>query len=110
MQTVQKHLTISYMHMDVTHKIEIWVQLRWHLKAALSRDPHLSSGEHVACQFDLGEVALADGLEQAVVADMWLLVHAGAERVPAAWQVLAARQFGGKAIQGCVLEKKEQFD
>lgn len=34
---------------------------------------HLSAGEDVPGQFDLGEVALADGLEQSVVADVGLL-------------------------------------
>lgn len=38
---------------------------------------HLSAGEDVAGKFDLGEVALADGLEQPVVADVRLLVGDG---------------------------------
>lgn len=35
---------------------------------------HLFPCEDVSCQFDLGEVAFADGFEQPVVADVWLVV------------------------------------
>ena len=38
---------------------------------------HLLAGQDVPCQFDLGEVALADGFQQAVVADVGLLVGGG---------------------------------
>lgn len=38
----------------------------------------------MAGQLDLSEVALSDGLEQAVVADVRLLVGAGGNGVPAA--------------------------
>lgn len=47
-------------------------------------------------QFDLGEVALADGLQQAVVADVRLFVCDG-RRGAATWrQTVAARGFGGR--------------
>lgn len=39
---------------------------------------HLSAGEDVSGQFDLGEVALPDGFEQPVVADVRLLLLLGA--------------------------------
>lgn len=45
---------------------------------------HLSAREDVARQLDLGEVALSDGLEQPVVADVRLLVGARGNGVPAA--------------------------
>lgn len=35
---------------------------------------HLSAGQYVPCELDLGEVPLADGFEQPVVSDAWLLV------------------------------------
>lgn len=38
----------------------------------------------MAGQLDFGKVPLADGLEQTVVADVWLLVGAGGDGVPAA--------------------------
>ena len=54
-------------------------------------DSHLSAGEDVAGQFDFGEVALADGLEEPVVADVRLIVRAGSHGVPAACAEGAAR-------------------
>lgn len=45
--------------------------------------PHLSSCQDVARKFDLGEVALADGFEQPVVANMRLLVGARGDGVAA---------------------------
>lgn len=47
-------------------------------------DGNLSAREDVARQLDLGEVALSDGLEQPVVADVRLLVGARGNGVPAA--------------------------
>lgn len=44
---------------------------------------HLSTRQDVSCQFDLGKVALADGFEKPVVADMRLLVGAGGDGVAA---------------------------
>lgn len=44
---------------------------------------HLSTGQYVPCQFDLGKVSLADGFEQTIVADVWLLIRAGSDGVPA---------------------------
>jgi len=37
----------------------------------------------VAGQLDLGEVSLSNGLEQTVVADVWLLIGAGGDGVSA---------------------------
>ena len=45
----------------------------------------------MACQLDLGEVALADGLEEAVVADVRLLVRRRGDRVPTARHAGTAR-------------------
>lgn len=54
------------------------------------RPSHLSAGQNVSGQFDLGEVALPDGFEQPVVADVGLLLllraagsHAGPGRARA---------------------------
>ncbi|GAA6074010.1 uncharacterized [Tachysurus ichikawai] len=44
---------------------------------------HLSTCQDVPRQFDLGKIALADGFEQPVVADMWLLVGARGDGVAA---------------------------
>ena len=44
---------------------------------------HLSARQRMSGQFDFGEVAFADGLQQTVVADVRLFVrerHAGAAR------------------------------
>lgn len=44
---------------------------------------HLFPCEDVSCQFDLGEVAFADGFQQPVVADVRLVVRRGrGDRVP----------------------------
>lgn len=37
----------------------------------------------MACQLHFGEIALADGLEQPVVADVWQFVRAGGDGIPA---------------------------
>lgn len=57
---------------------------------------HLSAGQCVSGQFDFGEVALADGLQQAVVADVRLLVCDGRHRAATWRQTVAARRFGGR--------------
>ena len=70
---------------------------------------HLSPRQHVACQFDFGEVALPDGLEQPVVADGGLLIGEGGDGVPAPGQTLPTGRLGGRggrlwvAIHGGVL-------
>lgn len=46
--------------------------------------PHLLARQDMAGQLDLGKVALADGLKQAVVADVRSLVRAGGDGVPTA--------------------------
>lgn len=44
---------------------------------------HLFPCEDMSCQFDLGEVAFADGFQQPVVADVRLVVRRGrGDRVP----------------------------
>lgn len=55
---------------------------------------HLPARQDVAGQLDLGEVSLADGLEQTVVADVRQLVRAGGDGVPAAGAQRAAGQAG----------------
>lgn len=47
------------------------------------------------CQLDFGEVALADGFEEAVVADVGVLLRGG-EGVAASWQAVAARRLRGR--------------
>lgn len=59
-----------------------------------SSKSHLSARQSVFGQFDFGEVALADGLQQAVVADVRLFVRDG--RAAARRQTVAARRFGGR--------------
>lgn len=56
---------------------------------------HLPARQDVAGQLDLGEVPLADGLEQAVVADVRLLIRAGGDGVPAPGAQRAAGLTGG---------------
>lgn len=56
---------------------------------------HLLARQDVAGQLDLGKVSLADGLEQAVVADVWLLIGAGGDGVPAPGAQRAAGLAGG---------------
>lgn len=44
---------------------------------------HLLPREDVSCQFDLGEVAFANGFQQPVVADVRLVLRRGrGDRVP----------------------------
>lgn len=50
--------------------------------------PHLSSGQDMSCQLDLGKIPLADGLEEAVVADVGVIL-CGGERVAASRQAVA---------------------
>lgn len=49
------------------------------IRTYLSSPSHLFARQDVAGQLDLGKVSLADGLEQAVVADVRLLVRAGGD-------------------------------
>lgn len=65
------------------------------MKNQTTKLAHLFSGEDVSCQFDLGEVAFADGLQQPVVADVRLVVRRGrGDRVPTPWHAGAAGQLG----------------
>lgn len=60
------------------------------MSAASHSLPYLPACQDVAGQLDLGEVSLADGLEQAVVADVRLLIWAGGDGVPASGAQWAA--------------------
>lgn len=60
------------------------------MSAASHSLPYLPARQDVAGQLDLGEVSLADGLEQAVVADVRLLIWAGGDGVPASGAQWAA--------------------
>lgn len=55
---------------------------------------HLLARQDVAGQLDLSKVSFADGLQQAVVADVRLFVRDG--RAAARRQTVAARRFGGR--------------
>lgn len=56
------------------------------LKSTFRLRAHLFPGEDVSGQFDLGEVAFADGFQQPVVADVRLVVRRGrGDRVPTPW-------------------------
>lgn len=56
---------------------------------------HLLARQDVAGQLDLGEVSLANGLQQTVVANVRLLVGAGGDGVPAPSSQRAAGLAGG---------------
>ncbi len=73
-------------------------------------EAHLSSCENVSSQFDLGKVALADGFEEPVVADMWLLIGTGCDGVSAAgpWPPGTGRHFIPPIRVWCVLETDEK--
>lgn len=69
---------------------------------------HLPACEDVPGQLDFGEVALADGPQQAVVAHMGLLFGAGGDGIPAAGAQGAAGPGwplvrGAAAAQGAML-------
>lgn len=70
---------------------------------------YLPSSQDVPCQLHFGKVALADGLEEAVVADVGMLLRGG-EGVAASWQAVATRRLCGrdwrfhKAVHRGVLE------
>lgn len=52
---------------------------------------HLSSSQDMSCQLHLGEIPLPNGLEEAVIANMGVLL-CGGERVAASRQAVAARR------------------
>lgn len=64
----------------------------------------------MSCQLDFGEIALADGFEEAVVADVGVLLGGG-EGVAASRQAVATRRLCGrgrwfhKAVHRGVLEE-----
>ncbi len=45
--------------------------------ACVRRHAYLFSGEDVSCQFDLGEVAFANGFKQPIVTNVWLVIWCG---------------------------------
>jgi len=51
---------------------------------------HLSASQDVSGKFDFGKVALANGLQQPVVADVWLFVYDCRNRAATRWQTAAA--------------------
>lgn len=57
---------------------------------------HLSAGQRVSGQFNLGEVALADGLQQAVVADVRLFIRDGRHGAATCRQAVTAGRLGGR--------------
>lgn len=52
---------------------------------------YLPAGQNMACQLHFGKIALADGLEQPVVADVRLFVRAGGDGIPATGSERATR-------------------
>lgn len=72
---------------------------------------YLPSSQDVSCQLHFGEISLADGLEEAVIADMGVLL-CGGERVAASRQAVATRRLCRrhrgfrKAVHRGVLEKR----
>lgn len=71
---------------------------------------YLPSSQDVSCQLHFGEIALADGFEEAVVADVGVLLRGG-EGVAASRQAVATRRLCGrdrrlhKAVHRGVLEE-----
>lgn len=61
-------------------------------------NPHLFASEDVLGQFDLGEVAFADGFQEPVAADVWLLVCCGVGHVAALWIGVRLQRERGKKI------------
>lgn len=55
---------------------------------------HLSSSQDVSCQLHLGKVPLPNGLEEAVVAYVGMLLGGG-EGVATSRQTVATRRLGG---------------
>lgn len=71
---------------------------------------HLSAGQYVSRQFNLGEVAFADGFEQSVVSNVWLFIWTQGDGVTtsgtkwAAWPARALLWAAGR--QGGMLKKE----
>lgn len=76
---------------------------------------HLSTGQRVSGQLDLGEVALANGLGQPVVTDVRLLLLRSGSRAATWCQAVAAGRLDGRDhslgdhIRGLDL-KREQLE
>ena len=72
---------------------------------------HLFPCKCVSGQFDLGEVALADGLEEAVVPHLGLVVRRGRHGLPVPGRVgtsLGVRMGLGERARGRERERKKQ--
>lgn len=75
---------------------------------------YLPSSQDVPCQLHFGEISLANGLEEAVIANMGVLL-CGGERVAASRQAVATRRLCRghrgfhKAVHRGVLEKRAQM-
>lgn len=72
---------------------------------------HLSSSQDMSCQFNLGEIPLPNGLEEAVITNVGVLLCRG-ERIATSWQAVAACRLCwgnwgfNKAIHRRVLQKR----
>lgn len=75
-----------------------------------SNSSHLSSGQDMSCQLHLGEIPLPNGLEEAIIANVGVLLRGG-ERVATSRQAVATCRFCrgnwgfNKAIHRRVLQK-----
>ena len=60
----------------------------------IMEETYLSSCQYMPGQLDFGEVPLANGLEQPVVPDVWLLLRRGRHRVPTSRQAVPTSRLG----------------
>lgn len=84
-------------------------------KAKIKNLLHLSSSQDMSCQLHFGKIPLPNGLEEAVIANVRVLL-CGGERVAASWQAVTTRGlcWGGlgfnKAVHRRVLQGKKSGD
>lgn len=72
-------------------------------------DPHLSARQDVSSQLDLGEVALPNGFEEPVVADVRLLRLLGASGPDAGPGRARARLLAAVAVRRVLREETKRF-
>ncbi len=78
-QMTQTHSTYQTNHLTTAYGLPCVIFFIWGGKC----NPHLFASEDVLGQFDLGEVAFADGFQEPVAADVGLLVCCGLGHVAA---------------------------
>lgn len=56
---------------------------------------YLSSGQNMSCQLDFGEISFPNSFEEAIVANMRVLL-CRSEGVATSWQAMATCRLGGR--------------